>query len=93
MSREKEYIIFCDESVSSGRYYSNFYGGVIVGASHYQRITDRLNEQKDSLNLFREIKWSKVTERYLPKYEEMVRTFFEEVAATNLKVTDKHINN
>jgi hypothetical protein len=30
---EKEYIIFCDESDRFGKYYSNFYGGVIVGPS------------------------------------------------------------
>jgi hypothetical protein len=30
---EKEYIIFCDESDASGKYYSNFYGGVLVGSS------------------------------------------------------------
>lgn len=30
---EKEYIIFCDESDKYGKYYSNFYGGAIVGAS------------------------------------------------------------
>lgn len=83
---EKEYIIFCDESVSKGKFYSNFYGGLIVGASQYERITNRLNELKRSLNLLGEIKWSKVTERYLPKYEEVVRVFFEEVVSRNLKV-------
>ena len=29
---EKEYLVFCDESDASGRFYSNFYGGVLVGA-------------------------------------------------------------
>ena len=37
---DKEYILFCDESDKYGKYYSNFYGGVIVGSQHYQRITD-----------------------------------------------------
>lgn len=58
---EKEYIIFCDESDREGRYYSNFYGGVIVGASNYERITRLLNEKKSELNLFGEVKWAKVT--------------------------------
>ncbi len=31
---EKEYLIFCDESDTVGAYYSNFYGGVMVGSSH-----------------------------------------------------------
>src|ERR1041384_6157732 len=86
MREEKEYIIFCDESVSEGRYCSNFYGGLIVGTSQYQRVTDRLNTLKQELNLFGEIKWSKVTERYLSKYEAMIGAFFEEVAASNLRI-------
>ncbi len=33
--RDREYIIFCDESDKKGRFYSNFYGGVMVGLSQY----------------------------------------------------------
>lgn len=83
---EKEYIIFCDESDKKGRFYSNFYGGVLVGASDYQRITKCINDKKTELNLLGEVKWSKVSERYLPKYQELIKCFFEEVAANNLKV-------
>ena len=83
---EKEYILFCDESDKYGKFYSNFYGGVLVGASNYQRITTALNNKKNSLNLFGEIKWEKITERYLDKYIEMVRAFFSEVAKGNLKI-------
>jgi hypothetical protein len=86
MAEEKEYIIFCDESDGKGKFYSNFYGGLIIGASQYQRITDRLNEKKRELNLHGEVKWSKVTERYLEKYSALVTVFFEEVIAGNLKV-------
>ena len=59
---------------------------MIVGSSHYERVTRRLNVAKQELNLFGEIKWEKVTERYLPKYQAMVRHFFEEIAAGALKV-------
>lgn len=83
---EKEYIIFCDESEKVGKYYSNFYGGLIVGASHYERVTQRLNKLKQELNLFGEIKWEKVTERYLTKYETVIRRFFEEIIAGSVKV-------
>lgn len=84
--KEKEYIIFCDESEKDGKYYSNFYGGLLVGASQYERITKRLNAIKLDLNLYGEVKWEKVTERYLPKYEILMRHFFEEVASGNVKV-------
>ncbi len=84
--RDKEFILFCDESDRRGKYYSNFYGGVIVGSSHYQRITNRLNDTKADLNLYHEVKWEKVTEQYLEKYEELIRVFFNEVSRNNVRV-------
>lgn len=83
---EKEYILFCDESDRHEKYYSNFYGGAMVGSSHYQRITDRLNETKSRLNLYQEVKWKKVTVPYLEKYQELMRVFFEEVAAGHVRI-------
>jgi hypothetical protein len=86
MVREKEYIIFCDESASEGKYYSNFYGGLIIGASQYERVTKRLETRKQKLNLYGEVKWSKVTERYLEKYESLIQAFFKEIHSGRLKV-------
>jgi len=83
---EKEYIIFCDESEQNGKYYSSFYGGLIIGASQYENVTRRLNAIKLEMNLFGEIKWEKVTERYLSKYQEVVKAFFQEVASGHVKV-------
>jgi hypothetical protein len=83
---EKEYVIFCDESETHGRFFSNFYGGVMAGSSQYDRITQRLNAEKQRLNLFGEVKWSKVSENYLAKYQELIRIFFEEIHAGHLKV-------
>lgn len=90
---EKEYIIFCDESDKKGSYFSNFYGGALVGATQYQRITQCLNDKKTELNLLGEVKWSKVSERYLPKYQELVKCFFEEVYANNLKIRIMFLQN
>lgn len=83
---EREYILFCDESDKDGAYYSNFYGGLLVGASDYQSVTDRLNQAKRRENLFGEVKWQKVTETYLGKYIALVNAFFDEVAAGRVKV-------
>ena len=83
---DKEYLIFCDESDVSGRHYSNFYGGVLVGSSQYDRITKRLVAEKERLNLHGEIKWSKVSEQYLSKYEELMQAFFDEVSSGHLRV-------
>ncbi len=83
---EKEYIIFCDESEQEGKFYSSFYGGLIVGASQYQKVTRRLQAVKKEQHLFGEIKWAKVTERYLAKYQEIVRAFFQEVSGGHVRV-------
>ena len=83
---EKEYILFCDESDRHGKYYSNFYGGVMVGASQYQRITRRLDALKLELNLYGEIKWKKVTARYLEKYKILMSAFFDEIGQGNLRL-------
>lgn len=83
---EKEYIIFCDESDISGKYYSNFYGGVLVGCSQYDRITARLNAEKERLNLFGEVKWSKVSAQYLDKYQTLMQVFFSELHAGHLRL-------
>ena len=83
---DREYIIFCDESEVAGKYYSNFYGGVLVGSSQYGRITAHLNAEKQRLNLFGEVKWSKVTACYLEKYEVLIRAFFKELLAGHARV-------
>lgn len=86
MIKDKELIIFCDESDKTGKFYSNFYGGVMVGSSSYQKITNALNETKSELNLFGEVKWEKVTERYLLKYITLIDRFFNFVFSGDLKV-------
>ena len=83
---DKEYIIFCDESETKGRYYSNFYGGLLVGSSQYDRLTRRFEELKASLNLHREVKWSKVTNPYLGKYLALMEVLFEELQAGHMKI-------
>jgi hypothetical protein len=83
---EQAYIIFCDESDAAGKFFSNFYGGVLLGASQYDRITARLKAEKIRLNLLGEVKWAKVSAPYLAKYQELIRAFFEEVHAGHVRV-------
>jgi uncharacterized protein DUF3800 len=81
-----EYLIFLDESEKHGVFFSNFYGGVIVGSDQYERITTMLRARKSQLNFHGEVKWSKVTATYLDRYIILIQTFFAEVAADNLRV-------
>lgn len=83
---EREYIIFCDESDRTGPHYCNFYGGVLVGASQYQAATQRLEQVKVTQNLHAEVKWKKVTDQYLLKYQALMEAFFEELRAGRVKM-------
>jgi hypothetical protein len=33
----KGFYIFCDESLKKGKYYSNFYGGVLIDKSEFEK--------------------------------------------------------
>lgn len=81
-----EYIIYCDESVSDGKYYTDFFGGVLVRNTDYDDIRTVLNDKKQELNLKGEIKWIKVTENYLEKYKQMMNIFFSFIKENRLKV-------
>mgnify|MGYP002626807321 CR=1 FL=1 len=71
-----EYIIYCDESVSDGKYYTDFFGGVLVRNTDFDKIREALDTKKQEINLKGEIKWVKVTENYLEKYKQMMDLFF-----------------
>lgn len=81
-----EYIIYCDESVGKGKYYSNFFGGVLVQSKDFDLIKQTLDEKKQSLNITAEMKWIKVTSSYLMKYVEIMDTFFSFVKDKKIKV-------
>ena len=79
-------MIYCDESLSKGTYYSHFYGGVLVGSKDFYRVNMALEEMKTKLYLFGEIKWTKVTAPYLEKYKQMMDVFFGFVKEKRLKM-------
>ena len=85
-SSEKELILFSDESITKGEFYSNFYGGVLVGASQYLRIQKKLENTRGEAGIKSEIKWSKVTPDWLDGYKKIIDAFFEEILAEKLKV-------
>ncbi|MDG4671742.1 DUF3800 domain-containing protein [Shinella sp. 838] len=83
---KRTYILYCDESAKKGTYYSNFYGGAILKAEDQEAIERILRERKIGLNLYDELKWTKVTENYRQKYQEFIDTFFDLVAAERIKI-------
>lgn len=82
---KRHYVLFCDESSKRGKYYSYFYGGVVLSASDQQPIEEALRSCKEELNLFKELKWTKITEAYADKYIEFIRKYFEFVISGRLK--------
>jgi hypothetical protein len=81
-----EYVIYTDESDRAGRYYSNFYGGVLVRSTALREVIDRLEGCKQRLNLHAEVKWQKVSAAYLKKYITLIEEFFRFVVADIVKV-------
>ena len=84
--QEITYRIYADESVSNGKYFSNFYGGALIRTTDIPEIEKALDDKKKELNLNGEIKWTKVTENYLEKYIEIINLFFSFIKAGKIKV-------
>ena len=82
----RELVIYCDESVKHGTYFSNFYGGLLVPAKHLQPTMTRMNALKESLGLRAEIKWSSITGSVSERYCEMMCALFEELAQGHIKI-------
>ena len=81
-----EYILYCDESSDEGPKCGDFFGGCLINSEDYDQIVNALETKKRELNLFGEIKWTKVTERYLDKYIEMMELFFSYVKEGKIRV-------
>ena len=84
--KEKQYLIYADESHRKGKYFSNFYGGALVNYIYLEKISNKLNLKKEELGLFQEVKWTKVTEQYLDKYLTLMDYFFEFVKSNKIKI-------
>lgn len=84
--KNKEYFIWCDESDSKGRYYSNFYGGVLVESHHLSEVQKILGQVCRKLHFFDEIKWHKVSQHYVEKYSKAMDAFFKLIGSGKIKL-------
>ncbi len=76
MASSGEYIIYADESLKRGKFFSNYYGGALVRSQDLQFVQSSLRNTMAALNLTREVKWSKVSAVYLDKYMRLMDCFF-----------------
>jgi len=82
----RELIIYADESEQRGRYYSNFFGGALVSSVDIAKVTSAIEAAKLEHNLYKEVKWNKVTSNYLAKYQAVMDVFFDLVGRDKIKV-------
>jgi hypothetical protein len=78
------FIIYCDESVSKGKYYSDFYGGALLLASKRQEIEEKLLAAKGIIQ--GEVKWTKISEYNESAYIAFVDAVFELIASGDIKM-------
>ena len=81
------FYIFCDESLKKGKYYSNFYGGLLINKEDFQKVNNALLSKLQDLNVENsELKWSIVNTFSLNHYIQMMDVFFEFIKANVIKV-------
>ena len=79
-------VVFCDESIEKGKYYSNFFGAIMVKEADLVRVNNILETKLKSLNLGKEVKFTRITTSYQTKYQELMVEFFRLVKSGELKV-------
>ena len=82
---KRNYTIYCDESDQTGKYFANFFGGSLIRSRDREAIEKILNEKKDELNLFKELKWTYITENYCEKYINFIDSYFDLIERNKIK--------
>ncbi|WP_375579040.1 DUF3800 domain-containing protein [Marivirga tractuosa] len=87
MSKPKGFYIFCDESVKKDRYFSNFYGGVLLTKEDFQFVNNALKSKVIDLNLEdSELKWSNINTYRVESYCEVMEVFFTAISNGLIKM-------
>lgn len=82
----KEYIIYCDESIGKGEYYSNFFGGVLIDSANYDSIVMELLHILEGNGISSELKWQNVSAPYWKRYCLMIDEIFRHVKNGDIKI-------
>jgi len=81
------YYIWTDESDSTGKYYANFYGGILIRSKHYEEVLQRLSEVVEEVGLeAEEIKWQKVNEYTEERYKKIIDVLFDLLSERKAKM-------
>ncbi|MDM0498137.1 DUF3800 domain-containing protein [Clostridium perfringens] len=82
----KSLVIYCDESIKKGKYFSNFYGGALVNEVDINYVINELEEIKRETGLKGELKWTNMSALALNKYKIFIDKFFDLIEENKLKV-------
>ena len=90
--RSRMYYIWCDESDKEGEYYSNFYGGILIGSKDLPRVLKKMEQKVAELDITEEIKWQKVNEHMFSRYLSLVDFIFDllEVGLIKIRIFFRH---
>jgi hypothetical protein len=81
------FYIFCDESLKKGKFYSNFYGGLIIDKIEFEKVKNALISRVQDLEIENsELKWGNVNTFKLEQYKSIIDTFFEFIKANVIKI-------
>lgn len=81
------FYIFCDESLKKGKYYSNFYGGVIIDKNDFEKVKNAIVSRVQDAGIENsELKWGNVNTFKLEQYKSVIDIFFEFVKTKDIKV-------
>ncbi len=78
--------IYCDESISRGRFYSNFYGGLLIEGRSIDRVERRLTNTIREAGLTGEVKWTAITPSVAGRYMLVVDALFGEMREGRVKI-------
>ena len=82
----KKLVIYCDESIKKGNFYSNFYGGALVDEKNINFIVNELEDLKSKIGLNGELKWTNVSSQVLDKYIEFINKYFDFINSDIIKI-------
>lgn len=81
------YYIWLDESDKEGKYYSNFFGGILIDSNVAEDVLRQSYEMIARLGLSdEEIKWQKVNKYTFDKYKEIVDFIFNLLKEGKIKI-------
>lgn len=80
------HFLYTDESTKKGRYFNNFYGGLLVPSDRNEALAEHLRVSAKSVGLTSEIKWQKISLAYQDRYIAFIDSLFDAIPIYDIKI-------